>query len=58
MQIATAQPPVNHHINNFVKYINQNLGKGLSYYVILLIKLYALYQYFEHRDLFFSFLLL
>lgn len=51
MQIATAKPPVNHHTNNYVKYRNQNLGKGLSYYVNTHIELYASYQYFEHRDL-------
>lgn len=51
MQIATAKPPVNDHTNNYVKYINQNLGKGLSYYVSIRIELYALYWYFEHRNL-------
>lgn len=51
MQIATAKPPVNHHTHNYVKYINRNLGKGLSYYVSIHIESYALYQYFEHRDL-------
>lgn len=51
MQIDTAKPSVNHNTNNYVKYINKNLGKGLSYYVSIGIELYALYQYLEHRDL-------
>lgn len=51
MQIDTAKSSVNHNTNNYVKYRNQNLGKGLSYYVSIGTELYALYQYFEHRDL-------
>lgn len=51
MQIDTTKPSVNHHTNNYVKYINQNLGKGLSYFVSIRIELHALYQYFEQRDL-------
>lgn len=50
MPIDTAKALINHHNNNYVKYINQDLGKGLSYYVSIHIEFYALYQYFEHRD--------
>lgn len=51
MPIDTAKASINYHTTNYVEHINQNLRKGFSYYVSLRTELYALYQYFEHRDL-------